>query len=183
MAHVIHSLNTTVSGLCHHLDSTIDGEHQQYAIDLTLSADLLLFGRNTFDLFMQFWPDAANRSDLPAATVALAKAFAEVPKLVVSSRPIELSWNNTRQIQGPSLSKVARKLDQVKGSAVIFGSPSLASSLLNEELVNEIHILAQPYIGIEGPRAFNGLKKRVDLSLLGSRSLKEGSVLLRYRVG
>ncbi|MCC5878307.1 MAG: dihydrofolate reductase family protein [Idiomarina sp.] len=182
MAHVIHSINTTASGLCHHLDSVTGDEHQQYAIDLTLSADALIFGRNTFDLFMQFWPAAANRSDLPEATVALAKALTEIPKLVVSSRPIELYWANTRHIQGPNLDKVANELAQIEGSAVIFGSPSLASNLLNEGLVNEIHILAQPYLGVEGPRAFNGLDKRVSLSLLGSSELKEGSVLLRYSV-
>lgn len=182
MAHVIHSINTTASGLCHHLDSVIDDAHHKYAIDLTLSADALIFGRNTFDLFMQFWPDALNRNDLPEATVALAKAFTEIPKLVVSSRPVELSWANTRHIQGPNLNKVAHELDQVKGTAVIFGSPSLASSLLNEGLVSEIHIIAQPYVGVDGPRAFSGLNKRISLSLLGSSELKEGSVLLRYSV-
>ena len=54
MAHVIHSINTTASGLCHHLDSVTDDEHQRYTIDLTLSADALIFGRNTVDLFTQF---------------------------------------------------------------------------------------------------------------------------------
>ena len=114
--------------------------------------------------------------------MALAKAFAEIPKIVVSSRPVELSWANTRHIQGPNLNKVAHELDQLRGTAVIFGSPSFASSLLNERLVNEVHILAQPYVGIEGPRAFSGLDKRISLSLLGCMPLKEGSVLLRYSV-
>ena len=182
MAHVIHSINTTASGLCHHLDSAIDDEHHQYAIDLTLSADALIFGRTTFDLFMQFWPGAVDRSDLPGNTLDLAKAFHSVPKCVVSSRPVELSWSNTRHVQGPGLDKLVRELEKLKGVAVIFGSPSLAASLLNEGLVNEIHVLAQPYIGVDGPRAFNGLKERAHLSLLGARSLKSGSVLLRYSV-
>ncbi|CAM5222721.1 dihydrofolate reductase family protein [Alishewanella longhuensis] len=102
MAHVINSINTTASGLCHHLDSAIDDAHHQYATDLTLSADALLFGRNTFDLFMQFWPDAVNGDHLPVKTLALARAFAKTPKLVVSNRPVELTWNNTRHVQGPA---------------------------------------------------------------------------------
>ena len=182
MAHVINSINITASGLCHHLDSAIDDAHHKYATDLTLSADALLFGRNTFDLFMQFWPDAANGDDLPEATLALARAFSRTPKLVVSSRPVELTWDNTRHVQGPGLSKVLHELEELKGAVVIFGSPSLTSSLLNEGFVNEIHVLAQPYIGVEGPRAFSGLNKRVNLSLLGSSSLNSGSVLLRYNV-
>lgn len=182
MAHVIHSINTTASGLCHHLDSAIDDAHHQYATDLTLTADALLFGRNTFDLFMQFWPDAGNRYDLPAATQALARAFARTPKLVVSNRPVELTWDNTRHVQGSGLSKVVRELEELEGTVVIFGSPGFTSSLLNEGLIDEIHVLAQPYIGVEGPRVFSGLNKRVNLCLLGSSSLKSGSVLLCYKV-
>lgn len=182
MAHVINSINTTASGLCHHLDSAIDDAHHRYATDLTLSADALLFGRNTFDLFMQFWPDAANGDDLPEATLALARAFAKTPKLVASSRAVELTWDNTRHVKGPGLSKVVRELEELKGTVVIFGSPSFTSSLMNEGLINEIHILAQPYIGVEGPRVFSGVNKRVNLSLLGSCSLNSGSVLLRYNV-
>ena len=182
MAYVVNSINTTASGLCHHLDSAIDDDHHQYATDLMLSAEALLFGRNTFDLFMQFWPDAKNRDDLPEATLALAREFARIPKLVVSRRPVELTWDNTRHLQGPGLSNVVHELEELKGAVVIFGSPSLTSSLLNEGLINEFHLLAQPYIGVEGPRAFSGLNKRVDLSLLGSSSLNSGSVLLRYNV-
>ncbi|MCH8536224.1 MAG: dihydrofolate reductase family protein [Alkalimonas sp.] len=182
MAHVIHSINTTASGLCHHLDSAIEDDHHQYAIELIGSAELLIFGRNTFDLFMQFWPDAANSNDLPAATIALAKAFERIPKLVVSSRPVELTWHNTYHLQGPDLSKVAAELAAVKGTAVIFGSPSLATSMLSQGLVHEVHVLAQPYIGVEGPRAFSGLQQRVQLSLLAASPLKSGSVLLRYHL-
>jgi dihydrofolate reductase len=182
MAHVINSINTTASGLCHHLDGAIDDAHHRYATDLTLSADALLFGRNTFDLFMQFWPDAVNGDDLPEAALALARAFAKTPKLVASSRAVELTWDNTRHVQGPGLSKVVRELEELKGTVVIFGSPSFTSSLMNEGLINEIHVLAQPYIGVEGPRVFSGLNRRVNLTLLGSSSLNSGSVLLRYSV-
>lgn len=110
MAYVIHSLNTTASGLCHHLDSVVDDEHHQYALDLTLSADALIVGRNTFDLFMEFWPAAAGRTDLPKGTLALAKAFHDVAKYVVSSRQVELTWNNTRQIQGASLGNIRSEI-------------------------------------------------------------------------
>jgi len=182
MAHVIYSINVTASGLCHHLDSATGEAHHQYALDLTSSAEALVFGRNTFDLFMQFWPDAVNRSDLPEGTVALAQAFDAVPKYVISSQPVALTWKNTRHLQGPDLEGARKELEKLEGSVVIFGSPGLATSLLNEGLVNEIHILAQPYIGVEGPHVFDGLKKRVALGLLDAMPMPEGSVLLRYSV-
>ncbi|MDQ2077209.1 dihydrofolate reductase family protein [Marinimicrobium sp. ABcell2] len=182
MAHVIHSINTTASGLCHHLDSIIDDAHHQYAIDLARSADALVLGRNTFDLFMEFWPNAATRSDLPEMTAALANALNTVPKLVISSRPIELTWNNTNHVRGPDLEPLKNELTKLAGTVVIFGSPRLATSLLNEGLINEIHILTQPFIGTEGPQAYRGLKKRAELDLIGTTQFPTGSVLLRYNV-
>lgn len=179
MAHVIHSINTTASGSCYHLDSAVDVAHLRYAIDLTLSADTLIFGRNTFDLFMDFWPDAVNDNDLPEQTQALAKALYDVPKIVVSKRPVNLSWHNTRHLPWDSLADAVRSL---QGKAVIFGSPSLASSLLNEKLVDEIHLLCQPYIGVEGPHAYSGVKERVDLRLMDANPLASGQVRLRYTV-
>ncbi|ALS98277.1 dihydrofolate reductase family protein [Lacimicrobium alkaliphilum] len=182
MAHVIHSINITASGLCHHLDSAVDRQHHQYALDLTASAEALILGRNTFGLFMQFWPGASERDDLPADVVALARAFSRIPKYVVSSRPTELTWNNTTPIQGPALDNVSRQLARIPGTVVVFGSPGLATSLLNEGLIDEIHILAQPFIGTQGPRAYNGLEQRAELKLLIAEPLSSEVVLLRYKV-
>ncbi|MGX5915012.1 dihydrofolate reductase family protein [Aliidiomarina sp. Khilg15.8] len=182
MAHVIHSINTTLSGSCYHLDSVTGDEHHAYATELTASADALVFGRNTFDLFMQFWPMALSRTDLPASTVALARVLARIPKLVVSSRPVELSWNNTRHVPGPDLARLKDELLQLNGRAVIFGSPGLSASLLNDGMVNELHVLVQPYIGVKGPQMYSGLLERAALALVDVRSLQEGSVLLRYNL-
>lgn len=182
MGRVIHSINTTVGGLCHHLDNAVDDAHHRYATELTLSADALVLGRNTFDLFMDFWPSAVNRTDLPIEVVGLANAFNNIPKLVVSSRPIETTWNNTKHIPGPDLEELRQKLETLQGNVVIFGSPGLASSLLNEGLVDELHILAQPMIGIEGPQAFNNIRQRTNLTLVAADPLESGSVLLRYEV-
>ena len=65
MAHVIHSINVTVGGSCDHTEAVADEEHHRYALDLLTSADAVLFGRNTFDLFASFWPAAADKADLP----------------------------------------------------------------------------------------------------------------------
>ncbi|RUO24375.1 hypothetical protein CWE09_10920 [Aliidiomarina minuta] len=180
MAHVIYSINTTVNGLCHHLDSVVDEAHLEYAINLTLSAEALILGRTTFDLFMEFWPGAVERSELPVMTQALARAFNAIAKFVVTSRTAELCWNNSRLLS--DLDQVASLLQKSTGRVVVFGSPGLATSMLTKGLVNEIHILAQPFIGVAGPQVFKGLAKRTNLSLLGSDSLPAGSVLLRYGV-
>lgn len=182
MAHVIHSINVTASGLCHHLDSAVGRQHHQYALDLTASAEALMLGRNTFDLFMQFWPGATERDHLPADIVALARAFNRIPKYVVSTRPVELTWNNTIHFQGPALDNINQQLAKMTGTVVTFGSPGLATSLLKQGLIDEIHILTQPFIGAQGPQAYKGLEQRAELKLLKAEPLSSEVVLLRYKV-
>ena len=187
MAHVIHSINATVSGRCHHLDSVIDETHHQYAIQLVSSADAMILGRHTFELFDAFWPTAVNRQDLPDDTVALANAFAAIPKYVVASKESTTAWENVRYISNgnaapPDLASLAQALHDVTGTAVIFGSPGLATAMLQASLINEVHILVQPFVGVEGPAAWAGLPGRVALSLVEARPFRSGAVLLRYRV-
>ncbi|WP_111657910.1 dihydrofolate reductase family protein [Isoalcanivorax indicus] len=183
MAHVIHSINATLSGRCHHLDSLIDDTHHQYAIDLVTAADALILGARTFALFEAFWPAAANRQDLPEHTVALARAFTQTRKYVVSARPVETSWENTVHVPGPGLTNLAKTLSEVPGVAVLFGSPGLAAAMMNDGLIHDVHLLAQPLIGVEGPQAYTGLSQRVDLTLAEARPFPSGVVLLRYKVG
>lgn len=182
MAHVIHSINATLSGRCHHLDSLVDDTHHQYAIDLGTAADALILGAHTFALFDAFWPAAVNRQDLPANTVALARAFARTPKYVVSAKPVKTAWENTVHLPGPNLTVLANTLRTVAGSAVLFGSPGLANAMMNAALINEVHLLAQPIIGTEGPQAYAGLHERVDLALVEARPFPSGVVLLTYSV-
>lgn len=182
MAQVIHSINATVNGLCHHLDSVIGDEHNHYAVNLLSSADVLILGKNTFQLFVEFWPAALNNKVLDESTLALAQALNDVPKWVVSSKPTETSWNNTRQISGPELESLAKELATIKGKAVIFGSPSLATSLLKAGLIDELHIVVQPFVGSNGPQLYKDMKERTSLTFISAKPLQESSVLLRYKV-
>lgn len=182
MAYVIHSINSTVNGFCHHLDSVADDEHLQYALSLTLSADALILGRKTFDLFVDFWPCAVQRNELPEHTIALAKAFNMIPKLVMSSNPVNTNWPDTKQVPGPDLGNLSLELQKLKGKAVVFGSPGLSLSLLEAGLVDEIHVVVQPFIGSAGPQMFSELKNRAGLVLIGVDAFDSGAVLLRYKV-
>lgn len=64
MAHVIHSINITLSGTCYHGDAIADEEHHAYALDLVRSSAAVALGRNTFELFDTFWPSAVGNPEL-----------------------------------------------------------------------------------------------------------------------
>lgn len=180
MAHVIHSINTTIGGSCHHADAVADEEHHAYALHLLTSADAVLLGRNTFDLFASFWPDAVHRRDLPSCMIDFAIELEAKPKHVLSSRGLETAWRNTTLLHGPGLDEADRFIHGTPGTVVVFGSPGLGTSLASAGLVHEIHVVVQPFIGVQAKRAFGGLVVRKSLSLLEARPFRSGAVLLRY---
>ena len=66
---------------------------------------------------------------------------------------------------------------------VIFGSPGLASALAQLGLIDEYQFLVQPIVAGCGPTVFEGIRKRLDLRLIGSRCFDSGVVLLSYTSG
>ena len=182
MTHVIHSINITASGSCHHEHAVADEEHHRYALDLLVSAGAVLLGRNTFDLFAMFWPEAVSRADLPSYMARFAAELDTKPKYVVSSRSLGVAWKHTNLLRGPELDAVTQFIRATSGIVVVFGSPSLGTSLASRGLVNEIHVVVQPFVGPAKMRPFDGLGAQKSLTLLEARPFRSGAVLLRYAV-
>jgi dihydrofolate reductase len=179
VALVIHSINSTLSGNCYHEDVIADAEHHQYATDLLRSAGLLLLGRRTYDLFVDFWPSATNRRDLPEFVVELARVLTKTPKLVVSTSDLTMPWENTTRVAGPTLEPLRAVLSGHSTKVVLFGSPRLAGSLAAEGLLDEIHVLLQPLFSTRGPQLPMLWRERQFRSLSATR-FASGVVLLRY---
>lgn len=180
MAHVVHSINVTLNGGCYHEDVVADIEHHEHALGLLKSASFVLLGRNTFDLFEDFWPEAVARHDLPSHVTEFARELRSKPKYVLSSRELSTDWENTFLLCGPSLDPLRKVLAEATGKVVVFGSPSLGASLATAGLLNELHVFLQPFISVAGRKAYEGVEARMVLSLIESRPFESGVVLLRY---
>jgi dihydrofolate reductase len=180
MAHVIHSINITAGGSCHHADAIADEEHHRYASDQLASASAVLLGRNTFDLLESFWPEAVNRPDLPSYMTDFAAELEAKPKYVLSNRSLTTEWKNTELVRGSELGAVGHLINGIPGTLIIFGSPSLGTALASAGLVHEIHLVVQPFIGATERRAFADFDTRKSLALLEARPFRSGVVLLRY---
>jgi len=88
MTHIIHSINVTLNGCCHHEQVIADEEHHAYAEKQLASSEALLLGRGTFDLFESFWPSAVTSNALPSHIVHFAKQLEAKKKLVATSKPL-----------------------------------------------------------------------------------------------
>src|SRR5215468_3455304 len=67
------------------------------AVARTHDADVMLFGRVTYDSFAGAWPAREAAGDQDAE---FAKHLGDVRKIVVSRSPLELTWRNSEQLAG-----------------------------------------------------------------------------------
>src|SRR4029450_12204850 len=72
-------------------------EEMGEAVDRTHDADVMLFGRVTYDSFAGAWPDreAAGQED-----AAFAKRLGDMRKVVASRSALELTWRNSELLSG-----------------------------------------------------------------------------------
>jgi dihydrofolate reductase len=152
----------------------VDDEFFQQAIDLLDSADLLLFGRVTYEMMAAYWPTAEGIKDDPI----IAEKMNSLPKVVFSTTLKNAGWHNTRIVHDHSTEEI-RKLKQQPGkNMVIFGSSDLAVSLTKEGLIDEYRIIVNPIVLGGGKTLLEGLNERFKLTLVEARIFSSGTVLL-----
>jgi dihydrofolate reductase len=120
----------------------------EYNTAVLRDADAMLLGRTTYEGFAAAWPSRSGDY--------FSDRFNSMPKYVVSNTLETADWNNTT-----ILTDVAQvrelKADQ---NLLIWGSPSLVQSLLDEGLVDELVLLYSPIVRAEGIRLFGDGKPR-----------------------
>lgn len=137
------------------------------------SQDTVLLGRQTFDDWAAFWPT----SDIEP----FASFINGVEKFVMTSTPPEESWSDARVIDG-ALPEFVFDLKRKSGGDIgVHGSITLAQSLFNVGLVDELRLVVAPALTIHGRRLFDkGLPTR--LNLTSHVVSPTGYLLLDYHV-
>src|SRR4029450_241810 len=96
-------------------------EEMGEAVDRTHDADVMLFGRVTYDSFAGAWPEreAAGGED-----PLFAKRLGDMRKLVLTRRPQEFVWRNPEQLEGDLVeAATALKNDPGVGRSALGGWP------------------------------------------------------------
>jgi dihydrofolate reductase len=172
------SLDGYFEGPGHEIDwHNTDGEFQEFAIEQTGQAGMLLFGRVTYEMMASYWPTAQAIETDPV----VAHLMNTLPKLVFSRTLQKADWQNTRLVK-TDFAKVITSLKQEPGKDLcILGSSDLAVSFLEAGLLDEIRILINPIVLGAGKPLFKGIEDRLQLKLLKTRIFKNGNILLYYQ--
>ena len=182
MKKLIFGINITLDGCSDHTKGNANEEVHEYFTELTRKADVLLYGRKTYELMVPFWPDVAkNPSGMPKATADFAKAFDAVNQIVVVSTTLDNPEDGKTIIVRDNLSNEILQLKQGEG-VILTGGVDLPTQLIGLGMVDELHVVIHPVIAGEGRRLFDhlSLPESHQLELVGSKIFQSGHVALRY---
>ena len=92
-------------------------------------------------------------------------------------------WNNTTLVSGDAVEALRKIKAKSERNLYVYGSAELLSSLLSAGLVDEYRLGIAPLLLGRGNPLFKRSDLRIDLELLKTQPLKNGGVVLYYRLG
>jgi dihydrofolate reductase len=148
------------------------------AVNATHDADVMLYGRVTYDSFAGAWPE---REEAGGEDAPMAKHLGDVRKVVASRSPLELTWRNSEQMRGDLAdAATALKNDPAIGRIVLSGSVSLVRQLLDAGLLDELHLFVHPAVAGSGLKLFGEGGPARHLKLVSAQPFATGVVYLVY---
>lgn len=145
-------------------------ELERFSIEQLNGADVILFGRVTYDGMAAHWPNAKG---------TVAEIMNSMPKVAFSRTLERADWNNTR-LERDAVAEVRRLKQEDGGDVLIFGSADLCASLMEHDLIDEFRLCVVPVLLGQGTPLFQGDAQK-QLRFIDSRPLQTGGVVLSYR--
>lgn len=145
---------------------------RELSLQIGQEVGLLVFGRKTYQGMAQHWPTDTIEPEI-------ARYMNEVPKLVASHTMTTASWQHTEVTDDIELELRHRRISDDR-SIYIFGSAALVDSLLSAGLIDELMIGVAPVVLGSGNPFFKTHSTRRELTLLETRTIDTGGVILRY---
>jgi len=134
-----------------------------------------MLGRNTYEMFEPAWSTRTVEDD-PGAPF-----FNDTTKYVVSGTLGEPTWRNSKALGAYDPAAIQRLKDEVGGNIYISGSVTLVHGLLDDGLIDELHLFVYPLTRSSGPRLFRDGAAPGKFALGAADAYDNGVVYLNYR--
>ena len=135
----------------------------------------ILLGRVTYEMFEPAWSTRTVEDD-PGAPF-----FNDTTKYVVSGKLNEATWRNSELIGPYDPDRIRRLKDEVDGDIYVSGSAVLVRAMLEDGLIDGLHLFVYPLTRGEGPRLFPEDASPRKFSLATTESYDNGVVYTAYR--
>jgi dihydrofolate reductase len=147
-------------------------EAEKYKLDELASVGGLLLGRITYDVFASYWPHQSGSG--------FADPINKLPKYVASRTLQKADWNNSHIVRDVA-KEVAGLRNADGGDILVYGSATLAKTLLHHDLIDELHLMLYPVSIGGGMRLFDEARELKKFNLTQSRILDNGVLILEYQ--
>lgn len=147
-------------------------EMEQFSIEQLQSADMLVFGKATYEGMAAYWQTATDEGETTEYMNSIAK-------IVCSSTLPKADWNNSTIVRDAA-TEIPTLKEQGDKNMFVFGSGKLSETLMKERLFDEYRLLIAPVFLGKGRRLFPEGLPYQKLTLLETRPLATGGIILRY---
>ena len=160
-----------------HWTHTVDPEWDEYVRGNASGESQFLFGRKTYELMAGYWPTPAALQASPL----VARTMNDTPKIVFSRTLGKPTWQHTTVVREDVAGTVRRLKNEPGPGMVIFGSGTIVPQLANEGLIDEFQMVINPVVLGSGRPMFAGLTHMLTLETVGTRTFRNGNVVVTYR--
>jgi dihydrofolate reductase len=141
---------------------------------ITDRSTAILLGRRTYEMFYPAWSTRTAEDD-PGAPF-----FNDTQKYVVSGTLQEAPWNNSTILGPYDRDQIQKLKDESEGDIYISGSGTLVRGLLDDGLVDSLHLFVYPVALGSGERLFPGSETPTKLALQEAETYDNGVVHMAY---
>jgi dihydrofolate reductase len=179
MRKVIFGINISINGFADHTVMIADAELHNFFSDLLDEAEVILFGRKTYQLMEAYWPNAWNDSRSTESEKRFADKINPIRKIVFSNTLKKVDWQNSILAEKDPVS-IVTELKRQEGKPISVGSMNIASQLFKENLIDDFWFAIHPVISEKGPRLFDGIDLNTKLQFVDLKKFSSGVVVLHY---
>jgi dihydrofolate reductase len=178
MRKLIAGINMTLDAFCDHTAVIPDEEIHQHYAGLLDNADVILFGRITYQL-MQYWQTLLKNPSGEKSMDDFAKAIDKILKIVFSQTLKNTEWDSAK-LSNKSPEEMVLELKQQPGRDILVGSRSLIIQLMKLNLIDEYQLCVHPVVAGGGLPLFENINDRTVLKLTKTKTFSSGAVTLYY---
>lgn len=143
-----------------------------YTAELTEPVDCILLGRKLAEGFIPHWASIPEGED-----PAFVEKINKTKKVVFSKTLNSVPWQNTALATGDLKTEVEKLKNQSGQDLIAYGGGNFISCLIENNLVDDLHLYVNPTAIGAGMRVFTG---RTPLTLMKATPFKCGIVVLHY---
>jgi dihydrofolate reductase len=152
-----------------------DDISRTWVLDNLNAAGAFLFGRRTYEGFAAHWPNASEEEQV------IARPLNTKPKYVASTKLAEpLAWQNSKLLVGDVAESVAALKREEGDDLHVLGSTKLVKTLIDHDLVDELHLMIDPVVLGGGKRIFREDGTLKSLRLVDIQVTTTGAILVTY---